>query len=40
MSASHFKLENLTVILDNNNLDSDCDIRISNFIKKVLKNEI
>tara|TARA_B110001450_G_scaffold40148_1_gene36015 strand:+ start:63 stop:680 length:618 start_codon:yes stop_codon:yes gene_type:complete len=28
------------LILDNNNLDSDCDIRISNFIKKVLKNEI
>ena len=28
------------LILDNNNLDSDCDVRISNFIKKVLKNEI
>jgi hypothetical protein len=28
------------VILDNNNLDSGCDVRISNFIKKVLKNEI
>ena len=28
------------LILENNNLDSDCDIIISNFIKKVLKNEI
>jgi uridine kinase len=28
------------LILDNNNLDSDCDVRISDFIKKVLKNEI
>ena len=28
------------LILDNNNLDSGCDVRISNFIKKVLKNEI
>ena len=28
------------LILENNNLDSGCDVIISNFIKKVLKNEI
>jgi uridine kinase len=28
------------LILKNNNLDSGCDVIISNFIKKVLKNEI